>query len=579
MREYLKQRGFDEEIIKDWNLVPTTNEVLINYLDPGGALLYARRNRPGKKPKYISPTIKKMPGEHSSLYGLHMLKHVTDTLLLIEGEYNCISAWIMGYSALGVPGQSIRLKDRHLKYIPDTVKKIVILFDEPRLAEIRAKEILEYFDFRIKVCIAKYPDNKDANNYLVNDLHLEFKAIINIADRYFWDRLRSADFKVEIPEDDFIESYKEYAGQISDAPAKYQELMALAIISTIVNRNVYLKWGRRNLYPNLYIVLIGKSTVMRKTEALDGALQTIYHINKDLIFPSEFTQEALFNHISDNPVGIISWTEFGGFLAGASKSYKSDIKEFLTSVYDCPNFLKKKLVDREYIIEKPFINIITATTIHWFVDRITEADTLGGFLGRFVYMPCTKDDRNDWYWMPQMEPVNTGNMLIANIKNILEIKGEFKISDEAKTVLIKYLKRHDDEIWELDDTKGLIGFYGRLADYVFKFAMLYEISGYKSLVISENSVMRSIKLVNQFKQSLNKLLGDYVAFTKEAKDIQRVLNLIKNEGTIRRDRLMQNSHMTAKQLDEVISTLIQSNRIIAIYLGEGQRKARAYKAI
>ncbi len=46
--KYLEKRGFSEEIIKDWNLVPTTNEVLINYLDPGGALLYARRNRPGK---------------------------------------------------------------------------------------------------------------------------------------------------------------------------------------------------------------------------------------------------------------------------------------------------------------------------------------------------------------------------------------------------------------------------------------------------------------------------------------------------------------------------------------------------
>jgi hypothetical protein len=33
-KEYLKQRGFDDTIIKEWKLEPNTNEVLINYLDP-----------------------------------------------------------------------------------------------------------------------------------------------------------------------------------------------------------------------------------------------------------------------------------------------------------------------------------------------------------------------------------------------------------------------------------------------------------------------------------------------------------------------------------------------------------------
>ncbi|GAJ13353.1 unnamed protein product, partial [marine sediment metagenome] len=70
MKEYLKQRGFEDEIIKEWKLEPDTNEVRINYLDSKGSLLYKRRNRPGKEPKYISPSSDKMPGGHSSLYGL-----------------------------------------------------------------------------------------------------------------------------------------------------------------------------------------------------------------------------------------------------------------------------------------------------------------------------------------------------------------------------------------------------------------------------------------------------------------------------------------------------------------------------
>jgi hypothetical protein len=61
--------------------------------------------------------------------------------------------------------------------------------------------------------------------------------------------------------------------------------------------------------------------------------------------------------------------------------------------------------------------------------------------------------------------------------------------------------------------------------------------------------------------------------------MQKVLNLIKTEGTLKRDKLLQYSHMTAKQLDEVLTTLVQSNRISAFNIEEGQRRARAYKVI
>jgi len=575
--EYLKQRGFDEEIIKEWKLELGTNEVLINYLYPEGKLLYKRRNRPGKEPKYISPPSERMPEGHSWLYGLHMLKHITDTLLLIEGEYNCISAWSMGQHALGVPGQVMSLKEHHLKHIPDTVKKIIILYDEPKFATERAKEILEYYDWQMKVYIAKYPDNKDANDYLIEGNTIDFKAIINIADRYLEDQLKSPDIKVKIPDNDFVESYKNYALQITDAPAKYQELMALSIIATVLGRQVYLKYGVYNLYPNLYIVLLGKSTIMRKTACLNIAKHILRKFNNELLLPNEFTPEGLFNLLTDKPTGLISWSEFGAFLINAStKSYQAGLKEFITEAYDCPDLLRKRLSGKEYTINNICLNITTASTIHWFTERINESDTLGGFLGRFIYMPCKVEDKGTWYYRPQPEPMTLSNKLVIDLKDISALKGEVKISDEAQLLLIKWLRSHEDELEILEDSKGIIGFYARLSDYLLKFAMLYEMSGNRTLEISEGSMLRAVKMVNQHKKDINDLMSDHIAFTKEARDIQKVLNLIKSEGTITRARLLQNSNMTAKQLNETLETLFQSERIKAVYLGDGKRKAKAY---
>jgi hypothetical protein len=580
MNKHLEARGFDTEIQEDWGLNPNKDCIKISYLDQNGNILYYRTNRPGKDPKYLSPKSEDMPGGHSHLYGLNMTKNIEDTLLLIEGEYNTISAWIMGYKALGVAGQAMSLKDHHLKAIPDSVKKIIILYDDPGFAKKRADEILKFYEHDIEVYIATYPDGKDANDYYREDRIIDFKAIINIADRYWADTLKSPFLKVEIPEDDFIEIYKNYALQISDAPAKYQELMALSVISTVLGRQAFLKYGDSNLYPNLYIVLIGKSTVMRKTDSLNRAKKIIRKFNKNLLLPYDFTPEGLFNLLTENPRGLISWSEFGAFLTNASqKTYQAGIKEFLTEAYDCPEDLRKRLSGKEYQIENICLNIISATTLHWFTDRINEADTLGGFLGRFVYMPCTLEDKNGWYYMPQPEDSGLSNMLVKKLKDISKLKGEVKISEEAKTLLIKWLRRHEDELETLEDSKGIVGFYARLADYLLKFAMLYEISGTGKMIISEGSLLRSIKLVNHLKITLKSLMADHVAFTREAKDTQKVLGLIRAEDTISRAKLLQNSHLSAKQLDEVLTTLLQSEQVRVITIGTGRKKTRAYKIV
>ena len=579
LRQYLIQRGFDDTIIKEWGLEPKTDHVLISYFDTNGNLLYKRANWPEgdnghNGAKYVSPSSDRLPQNHTWLYNLQNIKYITDTMLLVEGEYNCISAWIMGFYGLGVSGQTVSLKDYHLKLIPTSVKKIIILLDEPEFAVKRAREILKYYEHEMKVYIAKYPDKKDANDYLKEGNTIEFKRIINIADPYIEDKLKSSDIKVNIPENDFVEAYKNYAMQITDAPVKYQELMALSIIATVLSRQVYLKWGVSNLYPNLFIVLIGKSAVMRKTECLNIAKHILRKLDPELILPNEFTQEGLFNLLSVKPVGLVSWNEFGSFLINANtKSYQAGIKEFITDVYDCPDLLTKRLSGKEYKIENLCLNIATASTIQWLIDRITEADTKGGFLGRFIYVLCNPEDKNGRYIMPQPEPIDLRNKIVDDIKKISILNGEVKISDEAKLIMIKWLNRHEDELEILDDTKGLIGFYSRLSVYLLKVAMLYEVSGSRLLEISENSMLRAIKFVNQRKKDINELMQDHVAFTKEAKDIQKVFNIIKEKNDpIPRGLLTHNSNMTARQLNEVLETLIQSDRVKVTYAGEGRKK-------
>ena len=589
MKEYLKKRGFDDEIIKEWNLEPETNYVNISYFDTEGKLLYKRKNWPGGDPghnkaKYVNPNSEELPENRTWLYNLQKIKDIKETMLLVEGEYNCISCWIMGSYGIGVSGQTRILKDYDLKLIPERVKKIIVLYDDVKFATERAREILKYFDYDKEVYIAKYPDSRDANDYYKEGNTTDFKAIINIADRYLEDKLTRTDIKVKIPANDFIESYKEYTMQISDAPAKYQELMALSIISTILGRQVYMPWFNDSLlYPNLFIVLIGKSTIMRKSESMSLAIKMIRTINNDRIFPGQFTQEALFGLLENKPVGVISWAEFGGFLAGASKSYMAGTTQFLTALYDCPDFLEKKLVGDSYKIENPCINIITGTTIQYFTDWLSESNTFGGFYGRFLYIPCTPEDKNGYFPNPlplKDQPIEKKYKLINRLKEIKEIEGAFEVSEEAFPVLTWWLIRNNDEMEKFSNDDKRLSFYGRYDGYLRKLAMLYEISASGKTVISETSAWRAIKMMNNLKEDLIKLIGEHFVFTKEAKDMQKVLSIIKEYGDpIPRGVLTYKSGLGARIVNETIASLIQSDRIKLIHAGEGRKRTVLYSII
>ena len=185
---YLNKRGFDEETIKSFNLedIPEKELVNIYYFDNDGKQLYCRTNFYGDKhpdPKYKSPAKKHLRDGHSWLYGLWKLGDVKDAkdLLLIEGEYNTISSWIMGFSSLGIGGQQIPLKECHLVHIPESVKRITVLYDVEEIALKRAVEIDSFFNGEKEILITKYPDKRDANDYLVEHKGGEFAKIISSA--------------------------------------------------------------------------------------------------------------------------------------------------------------------------------------------------------------------------------------------------------------------------------------------------------------------------------------------------------------------------------------------------------------
>ena len=190
--EYLNKRGFTDNIIKQFFLKdePERGRVIIPYRSIQAELLYERINNYDNSltndRKYSSPNAESMPGGHSWFFGLHMLKdNETKDLVIVEGEYNCMSFWQVGMPSLGIAGQSISFNRMLLLQIPESVEKICVLYDEYEFALKRALELEQHYGDSKKIFVASYPDAKDANDYLKEGKTKELKDLIYNAKPYY----------------------------------------------------------------------------------------------------------------------------------------------------------------------------------------------------------------------------------------------------------------------------------------------------------------------------------------------------------------------------------------------------------
>lgn len=592
LSEYLNKRGFSDEIIEKWRLIdtPSSYKVSIPYYDITSNNLYYRWNYYGQDeniPKYISPRKEDLPDGHSWFYGLWQLKDVDlDNLVIVEGEYNAISVNIAKFYALGVAGQCFKLSKEALGVLPRGIKEITLLYDDYNFAVKHAEEVKENYGDNCIVKIAKYPDKKDANDYLKEDRLDELKDIINNAEIYSPERQEPEEVQAiesnilridfsplyKVAEGDFVTSYIKYASGITDAPEIYHEILALVLISTVLEGKVTFRKEK----PNIYAVLVGKSTIMRKTKASRIAMDIIYKLNKGLVIPSDFSPEAFGQRLSENPKGIIFWSEFAQFLTISGRSYMAGIKEMITDLFDCPVENKRILKKGEITISNPYINIITATTKNWL--KVDKKDLLSGFLGRFVFINAEFSEKTKRYLIPPDED-NSGEMEIINkLAEISKLCFKMELTKNAEKMLEDFSENLEKEIAVNDDEKGQSSFLGRLAIYIYKFSMIYQISENQQKFIDEDAVLRAIKLIKRAKKDILFLLEDQLGNSEFENAKQRILNIIRRKGQIDRSKLLQLSNISKDYLDSIIDTLKDAELILAeSEKGDNSRQKTIYK--
>ena len=193
--------------------------------------------------------------------------------------------------------------------------------------------------------------------------------------------------------DNWLESFLEWTMPRSETPESMLKWVGLFTLATIVKRKVW--WseellGGYSLYPSLYIVLVGKPAVVRKSTTIGFGEKLIKGYNRDsgdlVTFAGDFTSHSkLLAAMADSPdhsITIIA-SEFSSLIQTTPEA----MYELLTDVFD-----NKAKIDwstwahGDKTISEPTICLIAASTPAWIAAQPLEYFSGGGFASRILFL-------------------------------------------------------------------------------------------------------------------------------------------------------------------------------------------------
>lgn len=360
------------------------------------------------------------------------------------------------------------------------------------------------------------------------------------------------------PPGGFLRTFDEFADKQTDAPAVYRPFTALTVLSAVVGRQITTPWfGHAPLVPNLYTCLLGASSFAHKTTMITMAERLIRKVRPERLLPDEFTPEKFLGLLSKSPEAFLGLPEFAGFLARSSRDYNTGTKELFMQLYDCPEVYRRALQKEEITVDRPAVTVLGASATSWLSDAMRAADLRSGFFNRFCFVVGDRQDKLFSLPGTTQEGGVQLDLMVNQLKGIAEISGVMDYN-RVRNSYDAWYRDLAREGRQTEPVEVVSAFYTRLAGTAMKMAMLIEVSQKTgSLVISESSLQEAIGLVGYLRATIKWLLREEFAPSPFAKQLQRVLTVIRDNRGIQRGWILKKTGLSAKELAPILETLTE----------------------
>lgn len=403
----------------------------------------------------------------------------------------------------------------------------------------------------------------------------------------------------EIEEDAFIKEYKEWASQATDAPEQYHELTCFILLSSVICAGLWLAvdWGE--IVPNLWGLMLGESTLTRKTTAMRLAVDMLKDIDNDLIIATDGSAEGLLTGLSQRPsrVSIFWKDEISGLFDSINKKdYLAGLPETLTQLYDVPKVLTRLLRKETITISEPYFIFFGGGIRDKVYSLLNDEYILSGFLPRFIVVSGENDlSRFRRTGPPTVQSTGRKDSITRTIADLydrytpgniqVEIAGQ-KVNMPGARVEARLTEDAWNKFGEIEfilTSKGAasevamlaLPMFSRMSFSILKMSLLVAASRREPdqagrLEVTESDVKQAAYYMEKWGHFSLELISNTGVSTAE-KTLRRSLNYIRKKNGLTKAEFMQRQHLGAKEAKEIIETLFQRGLINVQKSGRGQR--------
>jgi hypothetical protein len=354
-----------------------------------------------------------------------------------------------------------------------------------------------------------------------------------------------------------LQKYEAYWTPTTDAPREYLIPCGLAVIGTTISTNVFLPFGGDKVYPNLWAIILGPSSTFRKSTTVKQARRTLARLSKGqpnaMLFPDEFSKEALVTRLADKAQGLLTYSEFSGAMAAFGRDYMSGTKELLADLYDSPARYERIVGKQTITASNVCLSILAASQTDWLLEKLKEGDVRGGFMARFTYWPAFEKRR--FMAIPEEPDGKAGGELVRHLNDLRRMNGPMQLPASARERYTEWLRQHEQDLDSLPRAGQLSPFWSRLGMTTLKLALVIQVASRGTLLLEDDALESAIGLAEFLKRALGHLFAEEIAFTPDMRNRQKVLNTIRRHPGSPFRTVSMNSGLLKRQLEAVLETL------------------------
>lgn len=290
---------------------------------------------------------------------------------------------------------------------------------------------------------------------------------------------------------DFIEAYLNFTSGHEGTP-RCHLWSIISVIAASLERKVWLDRGYYTLFPNLYVFIIGKSGLIKKSTTTGIAVDLFRELSDMKMMSERLTAASLINQLNhahtsfvhkEKPVSQSAVFAYASELSVFMTEVQGTITELLTTFYDCiPHDSSKPWIydTKTTGVQKifgPCLNILGASTQAWLKKCIPASEMEGGFTSRVVFVVENKGPDTVVAW-PKVDESKRAmrTKLVEDLATIHSLVGEVEVTDKARALFSKWYEFHMRNVVPDCSDPKMSGYLGRKGDLLLKLAMIRSVT-------------------------------------------------------------------------------------------------------